>query len=63
MYGESKMTFIFSKEEEVKLETTLEMLREIRRVLSKYGSFVDTEITQVKDAEDVVDRILKGDMF
>lgn len=63
MYGESKMTFIFSKEEEVRLETTLEMLREITRVLSKYGSFVDTEITQVKDAEDVVDRILKGDMF
>lgn len=63
MYGESKMTFIFSKEEEVRLETTLEMLREIRGVLSKYGSFVDTEITQVKDAEDVVDRILKGDLF
>ena len=63
MYGESKMTFIFSEEEEVRLETTLEMLREIRRVLGKYGFLVDTEITQIKDAEDVVDRILKGDVF
>lgn len=63
MYGESKITIIFNEEEKAKLKTTAEVLREIGDIFSKHGLYLDTEITRVRDAEDIVRTILNDESF
>ena len=63
MYGESKITIVFNEEEKAKLKTTAEVLCEIGDILSKYGLFLNTEITRVRDAEDIVRTILNDGSF
>ena len=63
MYGESKMTIIFNEEEREKLKTTAAVLCEIGDIFSKYGLYLDTEITRVRNAEGIVRAILNNGSF